>query len=156
MKRKEKTSVILRVYNVISKAKYGKMDDADKIKLWKIARTIKPIATQFDEDSKSAAEKLQPTDDFQERLQKAQEFERMRNTNEDMSNSPMGAAEYNKFIGEFQKYNKLVNDAVKEFADKEVEVDIECISEDAFSKLIASNSDWTVEQTIEVGAFILE
>lgn len=155
MKRKEKTSVILGVYNVISKAKYGKMDDADKIKLWKIARTLKPIATQFDEDSKSAAEKLQPTDDFQERLQKAQEFERMRNTNEDMSNSPMGAAEYNKFIGEFQKYNKLVNDAIKEYAEKEVDVEFDALSEEAFGKLMASN-EWDLSQVMALEGIVTE
>ena len=155
MKRKEKTSVILSVYNVLSKAKYGKMEDADKIKLWKIARALKPTATQFDDDSKSAAEKFQPSEDFSERLQKAQEFERLRNTNGDMSKSPMGAAEYGEFIKEFQEYNKLVGEAVKEYADKEVELEIEPISEDAFAKLLASN-EWTVEQTIEVGAFVLE
>lgn len=155
MNKKEKTSVILSVYNVLSKAKYGKMDDADKIKLWKIARALKPTAVQFEDDSKSAAEKFQPTEDFQERLQKAQEFERLRNTNDDMSKSPMGVAEYNDFLKEFQEYNKLVNDAIKEYADKEVEVEFESLSEDAFAKLLASN-EWTIEQTVEIGGFILE
>ena len=156
MKKKEKTSAILGVYNVLSKAKYGKMDDADKIKLWKIARALKPTATQFEEDSKDAAEKLKPTEDFSERLQNAQEFELAQKNNDvDASKLKMGAAEYYEFIKEFKEYDKLVADAVKEFADKEVEVEFDSISEDAFAKLIASN-EWTVEQTIEIGNFILD
>lgn len=155
MKQTLKTEKILSAYRVISTAKYSKLDDADKVKVWKIAKAMKPVATQFDEDSKDAAEKLKPTDDFGERLQKAQEYERMLQANEDMSKSPMGAAEYNAFLKEFQDYNKLVSDAVKEFADKEVELVFEGISEDAFGKLMASN-EWTMEQVIEIGTLIVE
>lgn len=155
MKQTLKTEKILSAYRVISTAKYSKLDDADKVKVWKIAKAMKPVATQFDEDSKDAAEKLKPTDDFGERLQKAQEYERMLQANEDMSKSPMGAAEYNAFLKEFQDYNKLVSDAVKEFADKEVELVFEGVSEDAFGKLMASN-EWTMEQVIEIGTLIVE
>lgn len=155
MKQTLKTEKILSAYRVISTSKYSKLDDADKVKVWKIAKAMKPVATQFDEDSKDAAEKLKPTDDFGERLQKAQEYERMLQANEDMSKSPMGAAEYNAFLKEFQDYNKLVSDAVKEFADKEVELVFEGISEDAFGKLMASN-EWTMEQVIEIGTLIVE
>lgn len=155
MKQTLKTEKILSAYRVISTAKYSKLDDADKVKVWKIAKAMKPVATQFDEDSKDAAEKLKPTDDFGERLQKAQEYERMLRANEDMSKSPMGAAEYDAFLKEFQDYNKLVSDAVKEFADKEVELVFEGISEDAFGKLMASN-EWTMEQVIEIGTLIVE
>ena len=155
MKRKEKTRTILEIYNVLSKAKFGKMDDADKIKLWKIARTLKPIATQFDEDTKDAADRLKPTEDFAERLQYAQEYENaMKDNTVDASKLKMGAEEYGDFLKEFKQYDKMVNDAIKEFADKEVEVEYEGISEDAFAKLMASN-EWTVEQTIEIGNFIL-
>jgi hypothetical protein len=150
-----KTSDAINVYRIISTAKYTKLDDADKIKVWKIARALKPIATKFDDDSKDAAEKFKPSEDFTDNLQKAQEFERLRNTNGDMTKSPMGASEYGEFVKEFQKYNKLVGEAIKEYADKEVEIEVEPISEDAFAKLLASN-EWTVGQTIEVGAFVLE
>ena len=155
MKQTLKTEKILSAYRIISTAKYSKLDDADKVKVWKIAKAMKPVATQFDEDSKDAAEKLKPSEDFGERLQKAQEYERMLQANEDMSKSPMGAAEYNAFLKEFQNYNKLVSDAVKEFADKEVELVFEGISEDAFGKLMASN-EWTMEQVIEIGTLIVE
>ena len=76
MKKTVKTSEILSTFNVLSNAKYGKMEDSDKIKVWKICRKLKPIATKFDEDTKDAAEKMKPTEDFDERLSKAQQYER--------------------------------------------------------------------------------
>lgn len=153
-KKTIKTEKVLSAFRVLNTAKYTKMTDEDKIKVWKIARALKPVADKFEDDSKDAAEKFKPTEDFAERLQKAQEFERKRNAGEDMTDAPMGAAEYNEFLKEFQKYNKTVADAVKEFADKEVEVEFDVLTEEAFGKLMASN-EWEVSQVIEIGQIIL-
>ena len=158
MKKTIKTSDILNAYNVLKMAKYSAMEDADKIKAWKIARALKPIATKFDDDSKDAAEKLKPEIDggFDEVLGKAQEYERMiRDTKADMSKLPMGAAEYNAFITKFKEYNKLVGKAVEEFANVENEIEFEPLSENAFGKLIASN-DWTVGQVEVLGDIVCE
>jgi hypothetical protein len=145
---------VLSAYQVLSTAKYAKMDDADKIKVWKIARALKPIATKFDEDSKDAAEKLKP-EGFDENLRKAQDYERVTKDKEaDASKLEMGAAEYGEFIKKLKEMNKLVADALKEFANKEVDIDFEPISEDAFTKLMASN-DWTMEQAVMIGELIV-
>lgn len=155
MKTKITTEKVLNAYRIISGAKYTKMDDADKIKVWKIARALKPVATKFDEDSKDAAEKMKPSEDFADNLQKAQEFERITKEKDfDASKLPMGAAEYNEFIKKLQDYNRLVGEAVKEFADKEVEIEFEPLSEESFGKLMASN-EWTMEQTVEIGMLIV-
>ena len=154
MKKTIKTERVLTAFRVLNTAKYTKMSDEDKIKVWKIARALKPVADKFEDDSKDAAEKFKPTEDFAERLQKAQEFERMRNAGEDMANAPMGAAEYGEFLKEFQKYNQTVGEAVKEFAEKEVEVEFDVLTEEAFGKLMASN-EWEVAQTLEIGQIIL-
>jgi len=154
MNKKVKTSEILKVYNVIGSAKYGKMSDDDKVKVWKIARKLKPVATKFDEDAKDAAEKMKPAEDFDEKLQKAQEYERLRQKGEptiDIMTTP----EYEKFLSTFKDYQKLVDKAVQEFADKEVKVDFDPINEEAFGKLMASN-DWTMEQVATLGDFICE
>ena len=154
MNKKVKTSEILKVYNVIGSAKYGKMSDEDKVKVWKIARKLKPVATKFDEDAKDAAEKMKPAEDFDEKLQKAQEYERLRQKGEptiDIMTTP----EYEKFLSTFKDYQKLVDKAVQEFADKEVKVDFDPINEEAFGKLMASN-DWTMEQVATLGDFICE
>jgi hypothetical protein len=98
-------------------------------------------------------EKMKP-EGFDEKLQNAQEYERVvKNPNEDASNVKMGAAEYEKFIGELKSYNKLVGDAVREYAEKECEISFEQISEDAFGKLMSSN-DWTMEQVMQLGIII--
>lgn len=143
-------------HQVLSTAKYGKLDDADKIKVWKIARKLAPVAEKFDADVKDASEKLKPTGDFSERLMKAQEYEAMvRKPDCDAQKLPMGAAEYDAFIKELRKYNKLVDDAVREFGDKEVEIEFDPVSEDAFGKLMASN-DWKMVQVVELGELIVE
>lgn len=154
--KKMKTEEVLKAYNVLSTAKYGKLDDADKIKVWKITRKMKPVAEKFDEDSKDAAEKMKPTEDFDERLAKAQEYERtIKQTDFDAQKLPMGAAEYGKFIEEFKAYQKLVNDTISDFAKKEVEVEIETLSEDAFGKLMASN-DWNMAQVVALDGIVTE
>lgn len=149
-----KTEDVLKAYQVISTAKYSKLDDADKIKVWKIARSMKPIAEKFREDSEDAQEKMKPNDDFDEQLMKAQEYEReIRKPDCDASKLPMGAAQYQEFVDEFKAYQRLVNDTIKDFAEKEVEVSFDPISEDAFGKLMASN-DWTLEQVATLGEII--
>ena len=155
MKKSIKTSEILAAYNVLNTAKYGSMEDADKIKVWKITRALKPIATKFDEDSKDAAEKMKPKDkDFDDTLQKAQEYERIiRDPKADTKKLPMGAAEYDAFIEKFKEYNKLVGKAVEEFANKEVKVSFEPLSDDAFGKLMSSN-EWTMGQAVALSEII--
>ena len=149
-----KTEDVLKAYQVISTAKYSKLDDADKIKVWKIARSLKPVAEKFREDSEDAQQKMKPNDDFDEQLMKAQEYEReIRKPDCDASKLPMGAAQYQEFVDEFKAYQKLVNNAIKDFAEKEVEVSFDPISEDAFGKLMASN-DWTLEQVATLGEII--
>lgn len=154
MKKTIKTEKILALWRVLGAAKYTKLDDADKIKVWKISRVLKPIAEKFEDESKDAAEKLKPTEDFNDRLQQAQEFERVQKDQKaDASQLKMGAAEYGEFIKELQKYNRLVGEAVKGFAEKEIEVEFEPVSEEAFGKLMNSN-DWTFEQVVAVELII--
>jgi hypothetical protein len=150
------TEKVLAAFNVLSSAKYSKLDDVDKIKVWKITRKLKPVAEKFDDDSKDAAEKMKPSEDFNERLVKAQEYERtIKQPDFDASKLPMGAAEYSKFVDEFKAYQKLVNDTISDFAKKEVEVEIEILSEDAFCKLMASN-DWNMAQVVALDEFVGE
>lgn len=155
-KKKMKTEDVLKAYNVISTAKYSKLDDADKIKVWKIARSLKPVAEKFREDSEDAQQKMKPSEDFDEQLMKAQEYEReIRKPDCDSTKLPIGAAQYQEFLDEFKAYQKLVNDTIKDLAEKEVEVEFETLSEDAFGKLMASN-DWTLEQVVVLDGIVTE
>ena len=152
MKTKVTTEKILSVYNILKGASYQKMSDDDKIKLWKIARTMKPIATKFEDDSKDAAEKLKP-EGIEVTLEKAKEYEQKKQKGD--TDLPMTEAEYLGFInGEWAKFNNLLTKAVKEFADAEVELEFEPLNEESFSKLIASN-DWKMEQVMIVSEVIV-
>jgi len=158
MKQTIKTEKAVSAYRVLSTAKYGQLADADKIKVWKIARVLKPIATSFEDTAKDAAEKFKPTTEgFDEQYEKFLSFQRMVNLpNVDAKKLPMGVAEYNQFLTDVVlPYNKLVEDAIKEFGGKDVEIEFAGLSEDAFGKLMASN-EWTVEQAIEIGNLIVE
>ena len=94
-----KTEKVLAAHRVLSASKYQKLSDDDKIKVFKICVALKPIAKKFEEDSKDAAEKLKPCEDYDQKLQQAQEYERVtRDPKGDASTLEMGAAEYNDFI----------------------------------------------------------
>lgn len=151
MKKQIKTDALLKVFNVLNGAKYGKMDDADKIRVFKIVRKLKPIAEAFEDESKDAAEKLK-FEGFDTLLEKVKEYEaKVKKEGEEL---PMTAEEYNKFISDFKNYNKLVGEAIKEFAERENELDFDGITEDAFNKLMNSN-DWTFGQAAALEVIII-
>ena len=156
MKKTIKTNEVLEVFNLLNQAKYGKLEDADKIKVWKITRILKPVATKFEDDTKDAAEKFKEGyENLDERLQQAQEFEKARRDNTiDATTLKMGAAEYDAFIkGDWADYNKTVSEAVKEFAEKDVEVEFEPITEEVLGKLMSSN-DWSFGQACKLELLI--
>ena len=151
-----KTNDILNAFNVISTAKYTKLDDADKVKVWKIARALKPVADKFNDDRDDAAKTHLPTEDFEERRQKAQQYQMMlSDKNADMTQAPMSPSQFWKFYEDNAKYNKLVEDCLSDVGKKEVEVEFEPLSEEAFGKLMSSN-DWVMEQARALGDIICE
>ena len=151
-----KTADALKAFNVLGTAKYSKLEDCDKVKVWHLFRKLKPMAEKFEDDSRDAAERLKPEGDFDDRLAKAQSYEQIVKRNDgDSEKLPMGAAEYDKFVKEFKKYNKLVTDAVKDFGEKEVKIEFEPLNEDSFGKLMNSN-DWTMEQVVSLAEIICE
>lgn len=153
MKKVLKTHQVMETFNILNAATYKKLDDADKVKLWKIARAMKPVAKQFEDDSKDAAEKLKP-ENLDAQLEKARDYEAKRQNGD--NDLPMTDAEYQAFIREvWTPFNQLVAKAVREFADKEVEIDFEPLSEEAFGKLMASN-DWTISKADVIGNLIIE
>ena len=142
-----KVNDVKNLYNILKGAKYSKLDDSDKIKVWKITRVLKPITEQLDEDIKDATTSLVPYENFFADYQKAQAYEKNR------ENSNMSDEEYKAFIVEFIKYNKLINDTIKDLSEKEVEVSFDSLDEQGFSKLMASN-DWTLEQVMQLETII--
>lgn len=148
-----KAEAVMQAYNILNTATYKKLDDADKIKLWKLVRKMKPIATQMEDDSRGAAEKLKP-EGLDEQLEKAKSYEAKRKDGE--KDLPMTDDEYNTFIRDvWTPYSQLIANAVKEYAEKDVELDFEPLTEEAFGKLMASN-DWNFSQAVIIGDLIID
>lgn len=140
-----KVNDVKNLYNILKNAKYSKLDDTDKIKVWKITRVLKPIVDKYNEDIKDATESLIPYDGFITDYQKAQVYEK---TKEGMTEE-----EYRKFLIEWANYNKLINTTAKDLSEKEVELEFEHLDEQGFSKLMSSN-DWTMEQVMQLEIII--
>lgn len=137
MKKTMKTEDILKSFGLLKDVNYQKLEDADKVKVWKVVRQLKPVATQYEEAKQDAVKSLIP-EGFNENLRKAQEYERKKAGGE--AGLPMTEEEYKAFLVEFQKYNKLVADALKEQEDMEHEVEFEPLTEDVLGLLIVSNN----------------
>lgn len=142
MKKFVKTIDVYNVYKIIANAKYQKLDDIDKIKLWKISRQLKPFAVQFEEDRDDAKTNL-VSQEIKDKLIKALQYEKQKR--EGSGELSMSDDEYKAFISEFEKTDKLVKTAISDIANKEIEFDFEPLSEEAFGRLMASN-DWTLQQ----------
>lgn len=151
MKKTLKTEDILNTYELLKNVDYQKLEDSDKVKVWKAVRQLKPVADQYEDAQQDAVKNLVP-EDFTDNLHKAQAYEQQRAAG--AKELPMTEKDYKAFIVEFQKYNKLLTDALQEQKDKEHEIEYEPLTEDALGLLVVSNNwslpkssvlDWLVE-----------
>lgn len=155
MSKKVKTKEVLAAWQVLSQAKYDKLDSDQKVRVFHIGQKLKPIATAFSDYSADAAEKMQPSADFQERWDKAKVYETMTaDPKADMEQLPMGPAEYKEFmVKEYFPFDRLWKKAIKDEGDKEVELKFEPISEEVLFALADTNK-WNVDQTTAVASVV--
>lgn len=135
-----KTEVIVKAYSKINASKITKMEDADKFKVIKMAKAMKPIATAYEDFVKDAQEKLKD-EKFDEVQKKAQQWQ------QEGENTTL-TIEERKGINEYLNayYNK-VNECVKEENAKEHELTYDRLTEEAFGKFVASN-DFEVSEMV--------
>lgn len=142
MEKSLKTIEVVEAYQLLGNAKYHKLEDADKIKVWKISRQLKPIAVQAEDAQQDAMQNLIP-EEFKEKVAVAEEYKKAMKAGE--KQLPMTDKEYLAYMADFRKYNILVGKALEELFQKEVSLDFEPLSEDAMGLLIACN-DWPMSQ----------
>lgn len=149
-----KTIDIATIYSLLNEAKLTKMDDADKFKVIKALRKIKPIAKAYEDFIEDAKNKLKG-EDFDKMFEKAQTW------NKDNQGKKVGEltqeqiAELEPINKYFAEYNQSVDKCVKEEAEKEVELTFDKLNEEAFGKLVASN-DWTCGQIMALSDAVAE
>ena len=138
-----KTKEAAQAYEILSGAKYQKLSDDDKVKVWKISRKLSSIAEEYNKDVEDAKKRLLPSEDFPQRLQVALQYQSLRDAGE--KDLPISEEEFNKTANEWNKYNSLLDKALKDKAEEKVSIEIDAITEEAFGKLMASN-DWSFAQ----------
>lgn len=144
---KLKTKAILDVYAILKDAKLNKLDGDDKVKVWKMTRIMRPTAEQFEADVQDAIKKMKPSEDFDEKVRKAQEYEQAIRSKVPQSELPLKPLEYFTIIKSIRTYNEDVAKATESFGEKEVELNIDLLPEKAFESLFTSN-DWTASQAM--------
>jgi hypothetical protein len=155
MNKKVKTKEVLAAWQVLSQAKFDKLDDNEKVHVFHIGQELKPIATAFSDYSADAMEKMKPSGDFQERWDKAKIYETMtQNPNANMDELPMGPAEYKDFmLKDYFKFDRLWRKAIKEEGDKEVTLKFAPLDESTLFQLADANK-WNVDQSTAVAAVV--
>ena len=149
-----KTIEITNIFAVLNEAKLTKMEDADKFKVIKALRAIKPIAKGYEDFVEEAKNKLK-ADDHDKMTEKARAW------NKDNQGKKVGELtqeeidELNAINKYFSDYNSRVENCVKEEAEKEVELTFDKLNEEAFGKLVASN-DWTCGQIMALSDAVAE
>lgn len=133
-----KVKSIVEAYKLLGNAKTTNLDDADKSKILKARKAMRPIADEFDAFLKDAQEMFKPEGwkETQEKLaQWQQEGEKTTLSEEER------IAINKALIG----YQSAIDKAVKAELDKEIEIEIEKLSEGSDIKLMSAN-DWTPNQ----------
>ena len=57
----------------------------------------------------------------------------------------MTKEEYNSFLLSYQKYNNIIDKVISEYDNQEIVLDMNPLSKETFSSLVASNN-WSVKQ----------
>lgn len=153
MKKTLKTIDIVNAYNKIKGAKLNKMEDKDKFALIRISKKLKAVATDYEGFDADARERLKPEDfdAMAEKLQNRQRLEaagHLAETDEEKAE----VMELNVYFGKFQK---AVDECVKPEKEKEVELEYEALSEDAFGAFLTSN-DFTIGEGVELSDILCE
>lgn len=135
-----KTADCVSAYNILKDSSLGKMSGADKINVIKTIKSIKGVAEDFIAFRTDASERLRG-DNHDEMAKLATQWQKEGDTAL-TDDEKVAVNEY------FTKYGKELKDCLDEESNKEHEVDVRELSEEAFGNLLDANDKWTVEQAL--------
>lgn len=133
-----KVKTIVEAYKLLGNTKSSNLNDADKGKILKARKAMRPIADEFDAFLKDAQEMFKPEgwEETQKKLSQWQQEGEKTTLSEDER-----IAINKALIG----YQSTIDKAIKEELNKEVEIEIEKLSEGSDVKLMSENN-WTPNQ----------
>ena len=143
-----KTITIIAAYNALTGSKLTKMGGEGKIKVVKIIKAMKPVATEYEDFRKDALERLKP-EGFDKMAEKAQQWQK---EGEDTTLTATERAEINQF---FADYQAEVDKCLKEEVEKEHELEFKKLTGEEFTSLCDGN-DWTAGQMLELMDIVAE
>ena len=133
-----KVKNIVEAYKLLGNAKVSNLEDEDKSKILKARKVMRPIADEFEAFLKDAQEMFKP-EGWEETQKKLAQWQQ---EGEKTTLSEEERIAINKaLIG----YQSAIDKAVKTELDKEVEIEIEKLSEGSDIKLMTAN-DWIPNQ----------
>lgn len=133
-----KLSNIIEVYPIIDKAILSKMEITDRFIVIKTLRSIKKIVDDFNSFREDSVNRLKP-ENYDKVVEIIQRFNTM---NEEEKQEAFKDEEIVNALTINGKFNQDIELCFQSELSKEIDLDIKYLSEDAFSKLIESNSDW--------------
>lgn len=118
MKMKKEAMIV--AYRILNNAKLSKMDGKEKYLVIRAMKQLKPVATDYDDFLKDAAQRLRP--DGYEAIEAKQD--------KDLTEEEREVVD---------KYNTEISECVREELNKEVELGYKPLTEEAFGRFADSN-----------------
>lgn len=135
-----KLKSIIAAYKALGEAKVTKLEASEVLKIVKARKAMRPHAEDYDAFLKDCQEKFQPKN-FEEIQEKVQKWDSI--TDEEKKN-------VNKVLVE---YNNSINSAILEEIEKDIEVNVEKLSEDSLTKMLQENG-WELKKLDELEVLI--
>lgn len=144
MKKTFKTDTITVAYIILKNASVAKMKSEEKFAVIKAMRELKKIAVPYQDMITDTREKLKP--------ENAAELEAM----EQRGLDNLSAEEREHYDRCTAAYNAEVDKALNDEAQKEVEIDIEPISDEALGRFADSNENMRIGSLMTIAEVIGE
>ncbi|WP_455998849.1 hypothetical protein [Phocaeicola barnesiae] len=125
-----KTTVdkIVKAYAKLGDVKVTTLEDKEVMKVIRMRKAMRPVSEDFNAFLEDVKTKFKP-EGFEDTVRKAQEgWDKMTDSEKRAANELVTG------------YNRKVDEAVREEADREVEIEFEALSEDSLTKLMKENS----------------
>lgn len=125
-----KTTVdkIVKAYAKLGDVKVTTLEDKEVMKVIRMRKAMRPVSEEFNAFLEDVKTKFKP-EGFEETVRKAQDrWDKMSDAEKKAANELVTG------------YNRKVEEAAKDEAEKEVDIEFEPLSEDSLTKLMKENS----------------
>lgn len=133
MKKNIKTGVVIEAFVLLGKAEMSKCQAKEKFAVIRTKSRLKPIVEAYETTDQEAVKSLRP-DNFDALVEMEKNIDTL--SAEDRERVESAGLEYNRQITDFRR----------EALEREVEVEVETLDEEALGRLLESNPSLTVSQ----------